>query len=138
MEKTFMTVEQAEDLDIQDIFIGVDIDKCFKVSMFSDIASSVMLRAMERVVKEGPRFDYDDYLYEVLAELMETDVMDEEIHAFYWDTAYDAIEAYLKDNGFYESLSDYTGEAYDPLVDKAFDYIRTHSQITFEFDMRLD
>ena len=110
MEKTFMTVEQADDLDIQDIFIGADIDKCFQVSIFRDIASSVMLRAMERVVEEGHRFNYDDHLYEVLAELMETEVMDEEIHAFYWDTAYDAIESYLKGNGFSESLSDYPGE----------------------------
>ena len=137
MEKTFMTVEQADDLDIQDIFEEVDIDKCFQVSIFRDIASSVMLQAMKRVVKEGHRFNYDDYLYEVLAELMETDVMDEEIHAFYWDTAYDAIEAYLKDNGFSESLSDYMGETYDTLVDKAIDYVKTHSQVTFEFDTYL-
>ena len=82
MEKTFMTFEQADELDIQDIFIGVDIDKCFKVSMFRDIDSSVMLQAMERVVKEGSRFNYDDHLYEVLAELMETEIMYEEMDRF--------------------------------------------------------
>lgn len=137
MEKTFMTVEQADDLDIQDIFIGVNIDKCFKVSMFRDIASNVMLQAMERVVKEGPRFNYDDHLYEVLAELMETEVMYEEIDDFYWFVTWTAIDTYLEANNLALSISDYMGETYDILVDKAFDYVKTHSHVTFEFDMRL-
>lgn len=136
MEKTFMTVEQADDLDIQDIFIGVDIDKCFQVSLFRDIASSVMLQAMERVVKEGHRFNYDDYLYEVLAELMETEVMYEEIDEFYWFITWEAIDAYLKANNLAVSISEYGG-SHDILVDKAFDYVKTHSQVTFEFDTYL-
>lgn len=136
MEKTFMTFEQADDLDIQDIFIGVDIDKCFQVSLFRDIASSVMLQAMEQVVKEGHRFDYDDYLYEVLAELMETDVMYEEIEDFYWYIAWEAIDAYLKANNLAVSISEYGG-SHDILVDRALDYVRTHSQVTFEFDTYL-
>lgn len=138
MEKTFMTVEQADDLDIQDIFIGVNIDKCFKVSMFRDIASNVMLQAMERVVKEGPRFNYDDHLYEVLAELMETEVMYEEIADFYWFTTWGAIDTYLEANNLALSISDYMGETYDTLLGKAIDYVKTHSQVTFEFDMRLN
>ena len=137
MEKTFVTVEQADELDIQDIFIGVDIDKCFKVSMFSDIDSSVMLQSMERVVKDGHRFNYDDHFYEVLAELMEAEVMRDEIDDFYWDTAWDAIKAYLKANNSNVSFSDYV-ESHDILVDKAFEYVETHSQVTFEFDMCLD
>lgn len=136
MEKTFMTVEQAEDLDIQDIFIGVDIDKCFQVSLFRDIDSRVMLQAMERVVKEGHRFDYDDYLYEVLAELMETEVMYEEIDDFYWFTTWSAIKAYLEANNLNASISEYDGP-HDILVDKAIDYVKTHSQVTFEFDTYL-
>ena len=136
MEKTFMTVEQAEDLDIQDIFIGVDIDKCFQVSLFRDIASSVMLQAMERVVKEGHRFNYDDYLYEVLAELMETEVMYEEIDDFYWFTTWSAIKAYLEANNLNASISEYDGP-HDILVGKAIDYVKTHSQVTFEFDTYL-
>lgn len=136
MEKTFMTFEQADELDIQDIFIGVDIDKCFKVSMFRDIDSSVMLRAMEQVVKEGHRFNYDDYLYEVLAELMVTEVMYEEIDDFYWFVTWEAIEAYLKANNLAVSISEYGG-SHDILVDKAFDYVKTHSHVTFEFDTYL-
>lgn len=136
MEKTFMTVEQADDLDIQDIFMEVDIDKCFQVSLFRDIASSVMLQAMEQVVKEGHRFNYDDYLYEVLAELMETEVMYEEIDDFYWYITWEAIDAYLKANNLAVSISEYGG-SHDILVDKAFDYVKTHSQVTFEFDTYL-
>lgn len=136
MEKTFMTVEQADDLDIQDIFIGVDIDKCFQVSLFRDIASNVMLQAMERVVKEGHRFNYDDYLYEVLAELMVTEVMYEEIDDFYWFITWEAIDAYLKANNLAVSISEYGG-SHDILVDKAFDYVKTHSHVTFEFDTYL-
>lgn len=136
MEKTFMTVEQADELDIQDVFEGVDIDKCFQVSLFRDIASNVMLQAMERVVKEGHRFDYDDYLYEVLAELMVTEVMYEEIDDFYWSTAYYAFKDYLKANNLTVSISEYDGP-HDILLDKALDYVRTHSQVTFEFDMYL-
>lgn len=136
MEKTFMTFEQADELDIQDIFIGVDIDKNFKVYMFRDIDSSVMLRAMERVVKEAHRFNYDDHLYEVLAELMVTEVMYEEIDDFYWFVTWEAIEAYLKANNLAVSISEYGG-SHDILVDKAFDYVKTHSHVTFEFDMYL-
>lgn len=136
MEKTFMTVEQADELDIQDVFEGVDIDKCFQVSLFRDIASNVMLQAMERVVKEGHRFNYDDYLYEVLAELMVTEVMYEEIDDFYWFITWEAIDAYLKANNLAVSISEYGG-SHDILVDKAFDYVKTHSHVTFEFDTYL-
>lgn len=136
MEKTFMTVEQADDLDIQDIFIDIDIDKCFQVSLFRDISSDVMLQAMERVVKEGHRFNYDDYLYEVLYELMVTEVMYEEIDDFYWFITWEAIDAYLKANNLAVSISEYGG-SHDILVDKAFDYVKTHSHVTFEFDTYL-